>query len=116
MPFSAPSDVRVLYDTGLSDGQLAALIEESDSLIGVLLGDPVENPLLRRLSVLLTARAAALRDPRRVSVGGYSEESDLEAWGAEIRGILRSLRAPRVKAQGYSVIDEEERYRDAETR
>jgi predicted transcriptional regulator len=111
MPYCTAADVRTLILTNLTDAQIADLITSTDAEIDLLVGGQSTNPLATRLSALMTASTVRAREPAGVTVGEYREEEGdaPEAWRREIQAILRALKAPAVKATGYTSIDETRR-------
>lgn len=67
------SDLRSILHTDLTDPEIEAIIELSDGDIDNRLG--VQRPsdkVIKRLSMLLTARTVKLRQPGSVAAGEYS--------------------------------------------
>ena len=99
MTYCSPSDVRLVVNTGLSNTEVESIIGMSEAQIDRKLGaQSPSDTLIRKLSVLLTARTIRARDPSSFAIGEYSESTgDIHsAWDAEIREIegmyRRSLR------------------------
>ncbi len=91
MPYSTPADVRALAATELTDTQIAALIEASDAEIDRRVGTQTStDPLVRKLSSLLTARTIKASQPGLSAVGEYREEEG-RGWGDEIKNAFRAL-------------------------
>ena len=90
--YCTASDVRSIIHTGLTDSEIEAIIWLSDAEIDKRLGprDPSDK-VIRKLSMLLTARIVKLRQPGSVAVGEYSESGERrdEALVREIEGIWR---------------------------
>jgi hypothetical protein len=92
MPYSTPDDVRVLVATELTDDQISDLIEASDAEIDKRVGaQSSSDPLVRKLSSLLTARTIRASQPVSSTVGEYREDVDVDAWGREIEDAYRAL-------------------------
>ena len=67
------------------------IIETSDAYIDRLLGtQDVSNKLIKRLSMLLTAKMIKMREPQSQTIGDYSESQSnvLQVWDQEIKEIL----------------------------
>ncbi len=113
MPYCSPNNVRYLVTTPLSDSEIADLIEETDAEIDRRLGvQEATNKLVRRLSALITAKVIRSTYPGSVAVGEYqeSEGGTLIDWSAEIERIYRLLSKPKISANRYGSIAEDERY------
>ena len=99
MTYCSASDVRLVISTSLTDAEIGSAIEMSDAQIDRKLGpQSPSDKLVRKLSMLLTARTIRTRDPSSFAVGDYSESAGntLSVWDGEIREIealyRRSLR------------------------
>ena len=95
MPYCLASDVRIIINTALTDPQITTIIETSDAYIDKLLGaQSTSDKLIKRLSMLLTAKAIKTRDPQSQSIGEYSESQGgiLQVWDGEIREIMAIYR------------------------
>jgi hypothetical protein len=84
----------------LSDVEIVTVIETSDAYIDKVLGaQSGSDKLVKRLSMLLTAKTIKTRQPQSYAVGDYSEAtgSVLDIWDREIKEIIgayrRSLKA-----------------------
>ena len=110
--YCSASDVRSIIHTGLSDSEIENIIELSDSEIDKRLGpqDPSDK-VIKRLSMLLTARTVKLRQPGSVAVGDYSESNEqfLRVVEAEIEKTWRLYHGVAVSSSSYGVIDEDDR-------
>jgi len=110
--YCTASDVRSIIHTGLTDSETEAIIELSDAEIDKRLGprDPSDK-VIRKLSMLLTAKTVKLRQPGNVAVGEYSESSEqfLQVVEAEVEKIWRLYSGVAVSSSSYGVIDEDER-------
>ena len=95
MPYCTASDVRLIINTDLTDTEIASIIETSDAYIDKLLGaQSSEDKLIKRLSMILTAKAIKTRQPQSYAVGEYSESAGniLQVWDAEIKEITALYR------------------------
>lgn len=99
MTYCSASDVRLVIHTGLSDQEIESAIGMSDAQIDKALGSQSPSDvLIKKLSMLMTARTIKTRDPSSFSVGEYSESAGdvLAVWDGEIREVealyRRSLR------------------------
>ena len=113
MAYCTASDVRQIIHTSLTDSDLASIIEMSDAQIDKRLGaQSSSDKVVKKLSMLLTAKTIKARQPRSVAAGEYREDSGdiLEVWTQEIEGLFRLYKSPTIKASEYRHIDEDERY------
>jgi hypothetical protein len=95
MGYCTASDVRLIIDTTLTDAEIESIIETSDAYIDKLLGSQSStDKLIKRLSMLLTAKIIKTRDPQSQAIGEYRESAGniLEVWEREIREIMRLYR------------------------
>jgi len=114
MPYCTPTDVRRVIHTSLSDLDIEAVILLSDAEIEKRLGtQDSSDPLIRKLSTIMSAHTIKLRQPQSLAAGEYSENSGnlLEALRSEIGRIIRLYSRSVIASSPYTVIDEEERYR-----
>lgn len=91
MAYCTASDVRLIVNTSLTDEQITTVIETSDAYIDKMLGSQSSSDkLIKRLSMLMTAKAVKTRYPQRVTAVGFSEDAGnvLETWDAEIKEIM----------------------------
>lgn len=104
--------MRSIIHTGLTDSEIEAIIELSDTEIDKRLGprDPSDK-LIRKLRMLLTAQTVRLRQPGSMAVGEYSESGEGldEVLVREIDGIWRLYSGVAVSSSSYGVIDEDDR-------
>jgi len=95
LTYCTAAEVRLVVNTELSDEEIATLIETSDAYIDKALGaqSPLDK-LIKKLSMLLTARTIKTRHPQSYAVGEYSESAGnvLEIWDREIEAITASYR------------------------
>jgi hypothetical protein len=113
MPYCTAADVRLIVHTSLTDAEIGGVIELSDAEVDRRIGaQDASDKVVKRLSMLLTARTIKQRQPRSVGAGEYREDAGdiLDVWGREIEGLFRLYRSPTVKASEYGHIDEEERF------
>ena len=118
MAYCVAADVRLIIHTSLSDSDITSIIETSDAQIDKKLGaQSPSDKVVKKLSMLVTARTIKGRQPRSVAAGEYREESGdiLEAWGREIEALIRLYESPSIKASEYRHVDEDERYPAEET-
>jgi len=116
--YCTASDVRLIIHTSLSDADIASIIETSDAQIDMRLGaQSSSDKIVKKLSMLLTAKTIKARQPRSVAAGEYREDSGdiLEVWTQEIECLFRLYKSPTIKASEYRHIDEDERYPEEET-
>jgi hypothetical protein len=95
MPYCTASDVRLIINTDLTDEQITSLIETSDAYIDKVLGaQSGSDKLIKRLSMILTAKAIKTRQPQSYAVGEYSETAGnvLEVWEREVEVIMTAYR------------------------
>jgi len=113
MAYCTASDVRRIIHTSLTDSDITSIIETSDAQVDKRLGaQSPSDKVVKKLSMLLTAKTIKARQPRSVAAGEYREDSGniLDVWTQEIEGLYRLYRSPSVKASKYRHIDEDERY------
>lgn len=113
MPYCTAADVRLLVDTDLTDDEIVSLIESSDALIDKTIGtQSASDKLIKRLSMLLTAKEIKTRQPQSYVVGedAASTRNVLEIWEEEIKKIFRLYKSAPVKSTEYRHIDEKKRY------
>ncbi|MFH2111052.1 MAG: hypothetical protein ABIJ47_07315, partial [Candidatus Bathyarchaeota archaeon] len=113
-PYSTAAEVRRVIHTSLTDVDIETIIQFSDADIDKRLG-PQEgsDPLIKKLSVIMTAYTIRLRQPASSAIGEYSENSGnlLEVLRSEIDRITRLYSKKVIASSSYSVINEEERYK-----
>ena len=113
MAYCTASDVRQIIHTSLTDSDIASIIELSDAQIDKRLGaQSSSDKVVKKLSMLLTAKTIKARQPRSVAAGEYREDSGdiIEVWTQEVERLFRLYRSPTFKASEYRHIDEDERY------
>ena len=113
MAYCIASDVRQIIHTSLTDSEITSIIEMSDAQIDKRLGaQSSSDKVVKKLSMLLSAKTIKGRQPRSVAAGEYREDSGdiLEIWTQEIEGLYRLYKSPSIKASEYRHIDEDERY------
>jgi len=94
MGYCTPSDVRAIIETTLTDEEIESIIETSDAYIEKLIGpQSTTDKLIKRLSILLTARLIKTRDPNSRAIGEYKEtHNPIKVWNREIEEILGAYR------------------------
>jgi len=113
MPYCTASDVRLIINTTLTDNEIESIIALSDAEIEKRIGpQSASDPLIKKLSMLLTAKTIKTRQPQSFAVGEYREDSGniLEVWDREIQRIFRLYKSVSVQATEYRHIDESKRY------
>jgi hypothetical protein len=112
LTYCTAADVRTIVDTGLTDAEIAGIIESSDAEIERRVGPQEAGGLARKLSMLLTASTIRKRQPSSQAVGDYREEQGgvQEEWRREIEGLFRLLGAAAISSSGYGHLDERKRY------
>ncbi len=108
MPYTTPSDVRMVIHTDLTDTDITQLITQTDAEIDKQLGtqDPTDK-LIQKLSTLITSRTIKHRQPSSTTIGEYRSETT-DTLSAEINRITRLYKQPTVKASTYSYKEEQE--------
>jgi len=117
MAYCTATDVRQIIHTSLTDSDIASIIETSDAQIDKRLGaQSSSDKVVKKLSMLLTAKTIKGRQPRSVAAGEYREDAGgiIEVWTQEIEALYRLYKSPSVKASEYRHIDEDERYPEEE--
>ena len=117
MVYCTAADVRLIVSTSLTDTEISGIIEMSDAEVDRRIGvQSVSDPLIKKLSMLLTAHTVKTRQPKALAIGEYREDSDniLEVWEKEIDRIYRLYKGVSVKATEYRHVDEEYRYPEEE--
>lgn len=110
--YCTASDVRSIIHTGLKDSEIETIIELSDAEIDKRLGSQdSSDKVIKKLSMLLTARTVKLRQPGSVAIGEYSESGEGldEVLVREIEGIWRLYSGVTVSSSSYGIIDEDDR-------
>ena len=113
MAYCTASDIRRIIHTSLTDSEITSIIETSDAQLDKRLGaQSSSDKVVKKLSMLLSAKTIKARQPRSVAAGEYREDSGniIEVWAQEIEGLFRLYSSPSIKASEYRHIDEEERY------
>jgi len=108
--------VRLVIETALTDQEIEGIVEMSDAEIDGRIGSQSGSDMLvKKLSVLLTARSIKTRQPQAQAIGEYREESGgvFEAWGEEIERMFKLKKTARVTGSEYWHIDEKKRYPEA---
>ena len=113
MPYSTPTDVRLIIDTTLTDTQITTIIQMSDTQIDTRIGtQTTPDPLIKKLSTLHTAHTIKTRQPHSLAVGEYREDTGdvLGVWEQEIERIYKLHAYVSVKASDYAHINDDIRY------
>ena len=95
MAYCTASDVRIIVNTSLTDDQITTIIETSDAQINKIIGtQSTSDKLIKKLSMLMTAKVVKTRDPQSQSIGEYQQASGniIYIWDAEIRDIMAIYR------------------------
>ena len=118
MAYSTAADVRRIIHTSLTDSDIASIIELSDAQIDKRLGtQSTSDKVIKKLSMLITARTIKQRQPDSVVVGEYKEaQGDLmEVWRRKINELYRLYEPPMMVSSDYRNIDEDTRYPEGST-
>ena len=113
MPYSTPPDVRLIIDTTLTDTQITTITQMSDTQIDTRIGTQTNpDPLIKKLSALLTAHTIKTRQPQTLAVGEYREDTadNLKTWEREIERIYRLHETISMKASEHAHINDDERH------
>lgn len=116
MAYCTASDVRLIINTTLTDDQITSIIEMIDAEIDRLIGEQsASDKLIKKLSMLMTARTIKTRQPQAQAIGEYREDAGgvLQVWEREIERIFRLYEGVSVEASKYRHIDESKRYTEA---
>ncbi len=109
--YCSASDVRSIIHTGLTDSEIEAIIELSDAEIDKRLGqrDPSDK-VIKKLSMLLTAKTVRLRQPSSVTLGEYRESIDElnDILVRDIDTIWRLYSTVSISSSNYFVIDDDD--------
>jgi len=105
--YCEPDDVRLMVGTTLTDDEIVDIIETSDAYIDKMLGaQSLSDKLIKRLSMLLTAKAIKTSQPKSQAIsesqtiGEYKITDEqredagdvLEVWEREIKEIMAMYR------------------------
>lgn len=115
MAYCTETDVRMVINTKLTPTEVGAIITMSDAEIDKRLGAQTPgDELIKKLSMLMSARTIKTRQPESRAVGDWKEvHKPGEAWGLEIEQIMSLYIGDGrgvIKASEYEVIDEDVRY------
>jgi len=105
LPYSTPADIRAIIHTDLSDAEISDIITQSDAEIDRRIGPQLSDPLITKLSALITARTIKHRQPTSFTVGEYRTEKT-DDLTPRINDILRLLQSPHVEASPYRAKEE----------
>ena len=107
MPYSTPNDIRAIIHTDLTDTNITQLITQTDAEINKQLGaQNSTDPLIAKLSALITARTIKHRQPTSTAIGEYRSETT-DTLTAEINRIIRLYSQPAIKASEYRFKEEQ---------
>jgi Txe/YoeB family toxin of Txe-Axe toxin-antitoxin module len=118
LAYSTAADIRRIIHTSLTDSDIALIIELSDAQIDRRLGtQSTSDKVIKKLSMLITARTIKQRQPDSVAVGEYKETQGnlMEVWSREINEMYRLYEAPVMVSSDYRHIDEDTRYPEGAT-
>jgi Txe/YoeB family toxin of Txe-Axe toxin-antitoxin module len=118
LAYSTAADVRRIIHTSLTYSDITAIIELSDAQIEKRLGtQSTSDKIIKKLSMLITARTIKQRQPGSVAVGEYKEtQGDLmEVWSREINELYKLYEPPIMVSSDYRHITEETRYPEGST-
>jgi len=106
MPYSTVSDVRRVIHTDLTDTDITQLITQTDQEIDKHLDtqNPTD-PLIQKLSTLITARTIKHRQPTSTTIGEY-HSTTTDTLTSEINRITRLYKQPTIKASEYRIKEE----------
>ena len=106
IPYSTPTDIRAIIHTDLTDTEITTIIQQSDAEINKQIGTQNSDPLITKLSALITAQTIRHRQPASVTIGEYRAEQG-DNITTEITSILRLYKQPHIKASAYAVKEEQ---------
>ena len=115
MVYCTALDVRLIIHTSLSDSEIDSVIALSDAEIDKTLGSQSESDkLIKKLSMILSARTIKQRQPQSSAAGDYREDAGNihEVWGRDILRIFWLYKTVRIAISEYQHIDEDERYKE----
>ena len=113
MAYCTPADIRAIINTTLTDNEITGIIETSDAEIDRRIGaQDLNDKLIKKLSMLLTAHIIKTRQPKSQAIGEYREDAGdvLEVWEREIERIYGLYKGVSMKSSEYQHIDESKRY------
>ena len=106
MPYSTPTDIRAIIHTALTDTEITELITQSDAEIDRRIGEQPDDPLITKLSALMTARTIKHRQPTSTTIGEYKSETP-DTLSKEIQSIIRLYTPPIVLTVTYRAKEDE---------
>lgn len=105
MPYSTPTDIRAIIHTTLTDTEITELITQSDAEIDKRIGEQSSDPLITKLSALITARTIKHRQPSSTTIGEYSQTKS-DDLTAEINSIFKLYQPSHIKPSSYQAKEE----------
>ena len=105
MPYSTPTDIRAIIHTALTDTEITELITQSDAEIDKRIGVPSSDPLITKLSALITARTIRHRQPSSTTIGDYRQETS-DDLSSEINSIFKLYQSSHIKSSSYQAKEE----------
>ena len=105
MPYSTPNDIRAIIHTTLIDTEITELITQTDAEIDKRIGAQSDDPLITRLSALITARTIKHRQPSSTTIGEYRQETT-DDLSAEINSIFKLYQPSHIKSSSYQAKEE----------
>ena len=105
MPYSTPDDIRAIIHTTLTDTEITELITQSDAEIDKRIGAQSTEPLITKLSALITARTIRHRQPTSTTIGEYRQETT-DDLSAEINSIFKLYQPSHIKSSSYQAKEE----------
>ncbi len=113
MVYCTALDVRQIIHTSLSDSEITSIIALSDAEINKTLGSQSESDeLIKKLSMVISAKTIKGRQPQSSAAGEYKEDSGNihEVWETTIDRIYTLYRTVHIVSSKYQHIDEDARY------
>ena len=105
MPYSTPDDIRAIIYTTLTDSEIIELITQSDAEIDKRIGEQSVDPLITKLSALITARTIRHRQPSSTTIGEYRQETT-DDLSVEINSIVKLYQPSHIKSSSYQAKEE----------
>ncbi len=105
MPYSTQNDIRAIIHTTLTDTEITELITQSDAEIDKRIGTQSANPLITKLSALITGRTIRHRQPTSTTIGEYRQETT-DDLTTEINSIFKLYQPSHIKPSTYQAKEE----------
>jgi len=105
VPYSIPDDIRAIIYTTLTDTEITELITHSDAEIDKRIGTQSSDPLITKLSALITARTIRHRQPTSTTIGDYRQDTT-DDLSAEINSIIKLYKPSHIKPSSYQTKEE----------